>query len=116
MLGQLAKWIATAWEDIPAAIIVHAFRKCFIFNALDSTGDNTLWEESDEESSDIDMDDDDKCLVACSKQAAAGLLLVSRVRNKHYLRHQKVSAIFLVGLCCRISSYSFLIFDFQVST
>lgn len=59
-LGQVASWIAAAWDDIPSELIVKSFQKCSISNALDGTEDDVLWEaDSDKESSSSSDDDSD---------------------------------------------------------
>lgn len=48
-------WIAAAWDDIPAELVVKSFRKCCISNALDGTDDHALWEvDSDKDTSEDD--------------------------------------------------------------
>jgi hypothetical protein len=44
-------WIITAWQHILPEIIVKAFKKCCISNAVDKADDDILWNgrEEDEE-------------------------------------------------------------------
>lgn len=56
-LSQVAKWVAAAWEDIPAEMIVRSFRKCSISNALDGTEDSALWDEDSEKETSSEEDD-----------------------------------------------------------
>lgn len=60
-LGQLADWIAAAWNEIPDEAIIRAFKKCCISNAMDGSEDDALWDElSNKEDSDVaDEDDND---------------------------------------------------------
>lgn len=43
--SQVANWVAVAWGEIPAEVIVRALRECSIVNALDVIEDCALWEE-----------------------------------------------------------------------
>jgi hypothetical protein len=37
-------WLVTAWQRISPKIIVKVFRKCCIFNVLDTTDNDMLWD------------------------------------------------------------------------
>ena len=69
-LPLICEWILTAWQELDPAIIVRAFKKCCISNAMDGTEDDILFEDvvqqnaptaaaPDAESDDDDDDDDD---------------------------------------------------------
>ena len=45
-LDTCAKWVDAAWTSIKVPIIVKAFKKCCISNALDGTEDDMLWEDN----------------------------------------------------------------------
>lgn len=45
-LGQLANWIATAWNKIPDETVITAFKKCCISNTMDGSEDDALWDPS----------------------------------------------------------------------
>ena len=44
-LLDVCTWVNDAWEELDPAIIVKAFKKCSISNALDGTEDDILWED-----------------------------------------------------------------------
>ena len=41
-------WVLKAWQEISLDIIVHAFKKCSISNALDGTEDDILFKSDDD--------------------------------------------------------------------
>lgn len=45
-LDTICTWIKEAWEELDPQIIVRAFKKCCISNALDGSEDDILWEET----------------------------------------------------------------------
>lgn len=60
-LPTICQWILDAWMELPKKIIVKAFKKCGISNAMDETEDDLLWEEdkSDNEKEEDEDEDDD---------------------------------------------------------
>lgn len=59
-LPTICQWILDAWRELPSKIIVKAFKKCGISNAMDGTEDDCLWEEKDSED-DSDGEEDTEC-------------------------------------------------------
>ncbi|KAK8761227.1 hypothetical protein V5799_027506 [Amblyomma americanum] len=61
LLNQAANWVAATWEEVPSELIVRAFRKGSVSNALDECEDSALWEEASvKEHSDVsDVDEDE---------------------------------------------------------
>lgn len=56
----IAEWVSAAWYDLPHSMVVRAFKKCSLSNALDGTEDDILWEdESAKEDSDSENSSDD---------------------------------------------------------
>lgn len=61
-LATVSGWVSEAWRSLPEEMVVRAFKKCCISNALDGTEDDMLWEaaserqSSSEESSDSSED------------------------------------------------------------
>lgn len=61
-LATVCAWVSEAWRSLPEEMVVRAFKKCCISNALDGTEDDMLWEaasekqSSSEESSDSSED------------------------------------------------------------
>lgn len=55
-IEEMARWVVEAWLGIPASMIVKAFKKCSISNAMDGTEDEMLWSDSDKELSDSDSE------------------------------------------------------------
>ena len=49
----VAHWVSSAWTSIPAELVAKSFKKCCISNALDSTEDDLL-QDDDEDDSDVD--------------------------------------------------------------
>ena len=45
-LLDVCTWVNDSWEELDPQIIVRAFKKCSISNALDGTEDDELWEET----------------------------------------------------------------------
>ncbi|CAI9738096.1 Hypothetical predicted protein [Octopus vulgaris] len=62
-IAEVCEWVKKSWGDVRPEIIVKAFKKCGISNALDGTEDDALFEDSDFSSSDEDVpcfeDDED---------------------------------------------------------
>lgn len=62
-LEFMVSWIAKAWNEIEKDIIIHAFKKCCISNALDGSEDDYLFqllpEYNNEDSSSEESDDSD---------------------------------------------------------
>ena len=46
--------MSAAWKAIPESIIVRAFKKCCVSNALDGSGDDILCEDDGEDKDDSD--------------------------------------------------------------
>lgn len=75
-LDTICTWIKEAWEELDPKIIVRAFKKCCISNALDGSEDDILWEETPSTSTedshtkeDCDRNDivyDDETSTGCS--------------------------------------------------
>ena len=42
-LQQVCEWTVTAWESIPAEMIIKSFKKCGISNAMDGSKDDELY-------------------------------------------------------------------------
>lgn len=57
--ATLCHWIADAWATIPEDLIVRAFKKCGISNALDGTEDDCLWEEMSDKASSESSEESD---------------------------------------------------------
>ena len=61
-LNTICSWIKDAWEELDPEIIIRAFKKCCISNALDGSEDDVLWEDGRAcaaEESDDDADQND---------------------------------------------------------
>lgn len=54
-LATVTQWVKDAWDNIDPSIIVKAFKKCSISNAMDGTEDDELWTEQE---TDMDVADD----------------------------------------------------------
>jgi hypothetical protein len=46
--------VSAAWKASPESIIVRAFKKCCISNALDGSDDDIVWEDTVEDKDDSD--------------------------------------------------------------
>ena len=59
-LVTMCEWVRDAWQQLDPAIIVKAFQKSGISNALDGTEDDYLWREPNfvQETSEDSKDDD----------------------------------------------------------
>lgn len=56
-LEDIARWVLGAWKALPQPMVVRAFKKCGISNALDGTEDDFLWSvDSEKELSDSDSE------------------------------------------------------------
>ena len=53
------QWINTAWQEIPAEMVMKSFKSCGISNALDGTEDDALYEEETEGGEAVDTDEDE---------------------------------------------------------
>jgi hypothetical protein len=42
-------WIIMAWQCISPELTMRGFKKCCIFNAVDGTGDDMLWNGGEED-------------------------------------------------------------------
>lgn len=42
-LAEVVTWVKDAWNDFPAAVIMYAYKKCCISNALDGREDGVIW-------------------------------------------------------------------------
>jgi hypothetical protein len=61
-LTTICTWVKEAWEELNPEIIVKAFKKCTISNALDGSEDDCVWQEkekSDGENTECEDDDND---------------------------------------------------------
>ena len=61
-LNTICSWIKDVWEELDPEIIIRAFKKCCISNALDGSEDDVLWEDGRAcaaEESDDDADQND---------------------------------------------------------
>ena len=61
-LTTICTWVEEAWEELNPEIIVKAFKKCTISNALDGSEDDCVWQEkekSDGENTKCEDDDND---------------------------------------------------------
>ncbi len=58
--SQVAQWVSNAWAKIDAEIIVKAFKRCCISNALDGSEDDTLFEEVEDDSDTSDVEEEDE--------------------------------------------------------
>lgn len=54
-LPTICQWILDAWLELPKKIIVKAFKKCGISNAMDGIEDDLLWDDK----SDNEKEEDD---------------------------------------------------------
>lgn len=50
-LATVSGWVSEAWRSLPEEMVVRAFKKCCISNALDGTEDDMLWEAASERQS-----------------------------------------------------------------
>lgn len=57
-LPTICQWILDSWMELPKKIIVKAFKKCGISNAMDGTEDDLLWEEKSDSEKEEDEDED----------------------------------------------------------
>ena len=61
-LTTICTWVKEAWEELSPDIIIKAFKKCTISNALDGSEDDCVWQdkaESDDENAEFEDDDQD---------------------------------------------------------
>lgn len=58
-LPTICQWILDAWLELPKMIIVKAFKKCGISNALDGIEDDLLWDDKSDNEKEEDEDEDD---------------------------------------------------------
>ena len=59
-LEDVCNWVNDAWEELDPNIIVRAFKKCSISNALDGTEDDMLWDDSTGRQDSCEATDDDE--------------------------------------------------------
>ncbi|CAI9743515.1 Hypothetical predicted protein [Octopus vulgaris] len=60
-IAEVCEWVKKSWDGVRPEIIVKAFKKCGISNALDGTEDDALFEDSDFSSSnDVPCFEDDE--------------------------------------------------------
>ena len=45
-LVEICEWIKKSWDDIPADLIRHSFKRCCITNAFDGIEDDMFWEDN----------------------------------------------------------------------
>ncbi|CAM1308344.1 Uncharacterised protein r2_g1824 [Pycnogonum litorale] len=48
-LSLVTSWVKTAWEDLPAEMVVKSFLKTGIANKMDGTEDDHLWQDEQEQ-------------------------------------------------------------------
>lgn len=65
-LPTICQWILDAWLELPKMIIVKAFKKCGISNALDGIEDDLLWDDKSDNEKEEDEDEDDDPIYADS--------------------------------------------------
>jgi hypothetical protein len=61
-LTTICTWVKEAWDELNPEIIVKAFKKCTISNALDGSEDDCVWQEKekcDGENTECEDDDND---------------------------------------------------------
>ncbi|CAM1322496.1 Uncharacterised protein r2_g3099 [Pycnogonum litorale] len=51
-LSLVTSWVKTAWEDLPAEMVVKSFLKTGIANKMDGTEDDHLWQDEQEQEED----------------------------------------------------------------
>jgi len=56
--------VSAAWKAIAESIIVRAFKKCFISNALDGSEDDILWEDDGEDKDESDWVTDNGSIMS----------------------------------------------------
>ena len=49
--SMVTTWLKEAWENIPAEMVQNSFLKTGIFNSMNGTEDDHLWQDSGESSS-----------------------------------------------------------------
>lgn len=52
----ICSWIAKAWSDIPAAIIMNSFLKCDIMNNLDGSEDDMVYNSTEDNINNDELD------------------------------------------------------------
>ena len=55
------QWMIQAWDEIDPAIVVKAFKKCSISNALDDSEDDALYEDDSDKNDDPFSDTEKNC-------------------------------------------------------
>ena len=63
LMYQLGSWVTKAWNGVKPEVIIKSCKKCGIFNALDGTEDDAIFELSDPS----DNDDDDEELAGIAE-------------------------------------------------
>jgi hypothetical protein len=51
-LTYICQWIVDAWQEIDPSIIIHAFKKCCISNAMDGSEDDVVWDHQPQQQED----------------------------------------------------------------
>ena len=63
-ISLVTSWVKSAWDEIPAEIVVKSFLKTGISNSMDGTQDDELWTESQEDGSEEDDTEEDDTYLA----------------------------------------------------
>ena len=50
-LSLMLFWVKSVWDDIPEDMVKKSFLKTGIANALDGSGDDSLWDDSSDDES-----------------------------------------------------------------
>ena len=63
-ISLVTSWVKSAWDEIPAEMVVKSFLKTGISNSMDGTQDDELWTESQEDDSEEDDTEEDDTYLA----------------------------------------------------
>ena len=63
-ISLVTSWVKSAWDEIPADMVVKSFLKTGISNSMDGTQDDELWTESQEDDSEEDDTEEDDTYLA----------------------------------------------------
>ena len=63
-ISLVTSWVKSAWDEIPAEMVVKSFLKTGISNSMDGTQDDELWTESQEDGSEEDDTEEDDTYLA----------------------------------------------------